>query len=46
MNNNIGIITEQGDLGYGFDLLNDKDAKTYNESTTNKEDNKSNKEDK
>ena len=30
---NIGIITEQGDLGLGFDNLNDKDAKAYNEAT-------------
>ena len=32
---NIGIITEQGDLGLGFDPLNKKDAKVYNESTKN-----------
>lgn len=33
---NIGIITEQGDLGLGFDDLNDKDQKAYNEAV-NKE---------
>ena len=30
---NIGIITEQGDLGLGFDYLNKKDQQVYNEST-------------
>lgn len=29
----IGVITEQGDLGLGFDPLKKKDQKTYNEST-------------
>ena len=33
MPSEIGIITEQGDLGLGFDILNQKDQKTYNEST-------------
>jgi acetyl-CoA carboxylase beta subunit len=28
----IGIITEQGDLGLGFDPLNKKDEKVYNEA--------------
>lgn len=32
---NIGVITEQGDLGLGFDPLNKKDTKVYNESTKN-----------
>ena len=32
---NIGVITEQGDLGLGFDPLNKNDAKVYNESTKN-----------
>ena len=27
-----GAITEQGDLGLGFDLLNNKDNKTVNEA--------------
>lgn len=31
----IGIITEQGDLGLGFDPLNQKDKKTYSESSSN-----------
>lgn len=35
MDKNIGIITEQGDLGLGFDQLNEKDQKTYNESANN-----------
>ena len=32
---NIGVITEQGDLGLGFDHVNKKDAKVYKESTKN-----------
>ena len=28
---NYGVITEQGDLGLGFDLLNEKDNTTVNE---------------
>lgn len=32
---NIGIITEQGDLGLGFDNLNDKDQQIYNEALKN-----------
>lgn len=32
---NIGIITEQGDMGFGFDPLNNKDQKVYNEATKN-----------
>lgn len=28
----IGIITEQGDLGLGFDVLNNKDQQVYNEA--------------
>lgn len=31
----IGIITEQNDLGMGFDVLNPEDQKTYNESANN-----------
>ena len=31
----IGCSTEQGDLGLGFDKLNDKDTKAYNESMNN-----------
>jgi hypothetical protein len=31
----IGIITEQGDLGLGFDPLSDNDAKAYDEATSN-----------
>lgn len=29
----IGLITEQGDLGLGFDSLNENDQKIYEEST-------------
>lgn len=28
----VGVITEQGDLGLGFDPLNSKDQKVYSES--------------
>lgn len=28
----IGVINEQGDLGLGFDPLNEKDQKVYNEN--------------
>lgn len=41
---NIGMITEQGDLGLGFTKLSEKDAKTLQESsekkTTNDDDEK------
>jgi hypothetical protein len=42
MAQDIGIITEQGDLGFGFDKLNEKDEKVYNEAVKrqNGEDNK------
>lgn len=29
MEPNIGAITEQGDLGLGFDVLNEQDQNTY-----------------
>lgn len=32
MSDKIGLITEQGDLGLGFDVLNKKDEKAYNEA--------------
>ena len=35
----IGIITEQGDLGLGLDFLNNKDQKAYDESASSKSDN-------
>ena len=35
----VGIITEQGDLGLGFDYLNNKDQKAYDEATSSKSDN-------
>ena len=31
-NNKYGVITEQGDLGLGFDVLNDADQKVYSEA--------------
>lgn len=41
----VGIITEQGDLGLGFDPLSQKDKKVYSESSSNNqnEDKKENK---
>lgn len=38
----IGIINEIGDMGLGFDLLNKKDQKAYNESANKEKDNESN----
>lgn len=35
----IGIITEQGDLGLGFDLLNNKEQQTIVESDKRKQEN-------
>ena len=35
----VGIITEQGDLGLGLDFLNNKDQKAYDEATSSKSDN-------
>ena len=32
MDKNYGVITEQNDLGLGFDFLNEKDQKTYQDS--------------
>ena len=39
----IGCITEQGDLGLGFDELNEKDTKAYSEAMNNGSNNNSNK---
>lgn len=38
----IGIITEQGDLGFGFDQLNESDTKVYNEAINRNKDKSSN----
>lgn len=49
MDQNIGIITEQGDLGLGFDPLNESDQSIYNRGYNNgskNEDKNKNKEDK
>lgn len=35
--NNIGMITEQGDLGLGFNKLSEKDVQTLKESAEKKE---------
>ena len=45
MGPNIGLITEQGDLGLGFDVLNEKDQSTYQKENNNTND-KDDKEDK
>jgi hypothetical protein len=36
----IGVITEQGDLGLGFDPLNNQDQQTYNEAVQREQDSK------
>lgn len=38
----IGVITEQGDLGLGFDPLNNKDQKSYDEATNPNKDTQKN----
>ena len=43
---NIGVITEQGDLGLGFDLLNNKDQQAVEESTKNQQNSNEEKKDK
>lgn len=43
MGPNIGVITEQGDLGLGFDVLNEQDQKTYKESEKNESSDKEDK---
>lgn len=35
----IGIITEQGDLGFGFDPLNESDKTQYEKAQKDKEEN-------
>lgn len=41
MSDKIGVINEIGDMGIGFDLLNEKDQKTYDDAVNHeKEDNK------
>lgn len=39
----VGIITEQGDLGLGFDPLNQKDKKAYIKSETSSDNKKEDK---
>jgi len=36
---NVGVITEQGDLGLGFDVLNNKDQKAYSEGVQRQQQN-------
>ena len=43
---NIGVITEQGDLSLGFDLVNNKDQKAVEESTKNRQNSNEEKKDK
>ena len=43
---NIGLITEQGDLGLGFDLLNNKDQQAVAEATKNQQNSNEEKKDK
>lgn len=33
MNKQMGLITEQGDLGFGFNPMDNKDQQVYNEAT-------------
>lgn len=40
MNPQIGVITEQNDLGLGFDPLNPNDQKVLSENTTKESDKK------
>ena len=40
MNPEIGVITEQGDLGLGFDVLNEQDQNKYQNNNNNSDDNK------
>lgn len=39
---NIGVITEQNDLGLGFDPLNENDQKTYQETVNRNSENNQN----
>lgn len=41
----IGVITEQNDLGLGFDILNQNDSKVYNESVKKEEEKKTSEKD-
>lgn len=43
---NIGVITEQGDLGLGFNPLNNKDQKVVAEATKNQQNSNEEKKDK
>lgn len=38
MNNEIGLITEQGDLGLGFNPLSEQDAKIVQENQSEQKD--------
>lgn len=42
MESGYGVITEQGDLGLGFDLLNDRDQKVYSEAVNKQKNNDKN----
>ena len=43
MSNNIGVITEQGDLGLGFNEISNKDQRTVNEHYSEERKNAENK---
>lgn len=40
MSSEYGVITEQGDLGLGFNVLNDKDQKVYQEAVDRQKESK------
>ena len=41
MAKDIGVLTEQGDLGFGFDLLNESDQAQYDKAQKDKNNNSS-----
>lgn len=43
LNIDIGCITEQGDLGLGFDVLNEKDQSIYQQNENNQDTDKDDK---
>ena len=40
MSSEYGVVTEQGDLGLGFNVLNDKDQKVYQEAVIRQKESK------
>jgi hypothetical protein len=43
MSDKIGVINEIGDMGIGFDLLNEKDQKTYDDAVNHEKEDKKDK---